>query len=189
MRRVGPWIGLLALMVLSGCLGRAWETSYLDLVTRSTTKSWNLVDIQVQVPQELTVSEANFLAPRADIVWWGEPIGDRRAQVRDIIENAGQNISHYLNGSYSVRMEVEVEQFHALTERARRLAPSAVHNLQFKVRVFDAKSGQQIVPTDRIRADFPAYTRSQASAAVSILGTALSSYCHRSMVVICNYTD
>ncbi len=165
MKKTGPWIGLLALFFLSGCLERQWETSYTNLLSRSTTKSWNVVEFDVLVSDQLSVSEANWFAPGADIVWRGDPYGDRRAQIKEIVEAAAKNVSRYMTGPYPVRIEVEVEQFHAVSDRARRIAPAAVHNLQFKIRVFDPATGGQMVPTDRIRADFPAYTRAQASGA------------------------
>lgn len=150
------------MLVLSGCVARTWETSYLDLVSRTASDTWYTQDVEVVVPRSLSVSEANRFAPRGDIVWHGEPTGDRHLQVQRIVENGAENALRGLRGYQPVRVEIEVEQFHAISDRARLVAPSAVHNLQFKIRVFDAKTGRQIIPTDRIRADFPAYTRGQA---------------------------
>ena len=153
---------IIVIASLSGCVTRTWETSYNDLVARSASNDWYSADIRVIVPARLTVSDANLFAPRADIVWRGDPKGDRYQQVTQIVEQAAKNAAKALNGRRPVRLEIEVEQFHALSDRARLVAPSAVHNLKFKLRIFDVRTGKQIIPTDRIRADFPAYTRSQA---------------------------
>lgn len=156
------WALLLAVIGLSGCIGGTWETSYKDIVSRSASNSWYPTRIDVLVPTRLTVSEENVFAPKADIVWHGDPAGDRKDQVKKILENATRNAGRSLVGNVPVRLEVELEQFHALSDRARLVAPSAVHNLRFKIRVFDARTGQKLVPSDSIRADFPAYTRSRA---------------------------
>ncbi len=153
---------LLAVIGLSGCIGGTWETSYKDIVTRSASNSWYPTRIDVVVPNRLTVSNENVFAPKADIVWHGDPAGDRKDQVKRILEDATRNAVRYLDGSVPIRVELELEQFHALSDRARLVAPSAVHNLRFKIRVFDARTGRKLVPSDSIRADFPAYTRSQA---------------------------
>ena len=158
--RGSVWLVLLA--ILSGCISRTWETNYKDLVARSASDGWYSADIRVVVPSRLTVSDANVFAPKADIVWHGDPKGDRHAQVTQIVEEAARNASKALKGRHPVRLEIEVEQFHALSDRARLVAPSAVHNLKFKLRVFDMKTGQQLIPTDLIRADLPANTRSKA---------------------------
>lgn len=156
----------LMLFVITGCSGGRWQTSYTDVVTRSTSAHWKPVDIKVIVPNSLTISEANVFAPKADIVWHGESKGDRRVQVRRIMEQAARKASRGLRGDRKVRIEIEVEQFHALSDRARLVAPSAVHNLQFKIRVLDALTGRKIVPTDRVNADLPAYTGTKALRAV-----------------------
>ena len=147
---------------LAGCGFERWETSYNDLVSRAQTRAWSASHVDVIVPPNLSVSDLNLFAPNADIVWHGEPYGDRRAQVRRILEVSALRASRRLKGQRAVRIEIELEQFHALSDRARLIAPSAVHNIQFKVRVFDAKTGRQIIPTDRIRADLPAYTGKRA---------------------------
>ncbi len=159
-------IGTMALLLLVGCGDGRWKTSYTDVVTRSASDHWRPVDIRIIVPDSLTVSEANLFAPRADIVWQGEIKGDRRAQVGQIFKAAAQKATQALDGDWKVRIEIEIEQFHAVSDRARLIAPSAVHNLQFKIRIFDAMSERQIIPTDRIQADLPAYTGTQALRAV-----------------------
>lgn len=151
---------------LTGCSGRVWQTSYNDLVTRTASSEWYMRDLDVLVPESLTVSDAYRFLPGADIVWHGDPDGDRREQVTRIIETAAMNAGKSLRGSRPVRLEVELEHFHAVSRVARIFAPSAVHNLQFKIRLFDARTGRQIIPTDRIRADLPAFTRTFAREAV-----------------------
>jgi len=121
------WGFLLIVVALSGCMTRSFETSYLDLVTRTASSGWYTRDIDVIVPKHLTVSEENRYRPRGDIVWHGEPLGDRHAQVQRILEVAARNATKYLRGRKPVRIEIELETFHALSNRARLSSPSAVH--------------------------------------------------------------
>ena len=49
---------------------------------------YDVVAVNVDVPKTLKVSEANMYYPVADIVWRGEPRGDRHAQVKAIFQEA-----------------------------------------------------------------------------------------------------
>lgn len=48
----------------------------------------NVAQINVLVPDSLTVAEANWYYPGSDIVWGEDPIGDRHAQVAHILQDA-----------------------------------------------------------------------------------------------------
>jgi len=147
---------------LSGCITNVWETSYKDVVSRSASQSWTAVAFDVVVPTSLSVSEVDRLAPFADIVWFGDPDGDRRHQVKKLLETSLRQASDNLRGDFPVRLQIELEEFHALSDRARLYAPSGVHNISFKMRVYDARTGRLLVPSDRVRADLLAYTGSKA---------------------------
>ncbi|NOX39651.1 MAG: hypothetical protein GXP05_03795 [Alphaproteobacteria bacterium] len=58
------------------------------LVKSSRSLKWHVQDVRVNVADSLSVSEANRLIPNADIVWRGDPYGDRRVQIEDIIDLA-----------------------------------------------------------------------------------------------------
>nr|WP_244314539.1 DUF6778 family protein [Paracoccus pantotrophus] len=69
---------------LSGCAS-TWETAYEQLEPAQTA-GWRLAAVEVAVPDTLTTTEANSYMPNVDIVWHGEPAGDRRVQVAAILK-------------------------------------------------------------------------------------------------------
>jgi len=117
--------------------------------------------IAVDVPAELEVSESNSYYPGADIVWREDPIGDRHAQVRSIVEAAMRRGAQDIRGDTPVNLEVEVERFHALTERARYTI-GGVHAITFTMQLSDPASGQLVQEPKRVFADLEAFGGLQA---------------------------
>ncbi|WP_299754363.1 DUF6778 family protein [uncultured Boseongicola sp.] len=76
----------LALMLLAGCGGNS-EVAYDDPPSTIVTQAWRVVDVVAVVPDTLSVSNNNMFAPRAGIVWQGEPVGDCRAQVAAVLDD------------------------------------------------------------------------------------------------------
>jgi len=106
----------------------------------------------VSVPRSLEVNERNLYYPKGDIVWRGEPIGDRHEQVRAIFETGLRSAAPRIDGNRPVRMDVQVTRFHALSEKAR-YSVGGVHDIDFKYRLIDMQTGQQIGPTKDVSAD------------------------------------
>lgn len=157
---------LLGSAVLSGCSTGGWKTDYSDVNNPAISKNWRISNIDVRVPETLTVSEENTFAPNADIVWHGDPFGDRYQQVDNIITQAAKNASAEMRGSRRVNLVIEMQTFHALTDRTRyTLNDAGVHNISFTAQVFDAGTGDQLSPPDHIQADLIGYTGLQALAA------------------------
>ncbi len=48
-------------------------------------------EVNVNIPRTLKVSESNVYYPRGDIVWRGDPIGDRYEQIEAIFQSAAYN--------------------------------------------------------------------------------------------------
>ena len=117
--------------------------------------------ISVRVPDSLTVSEANQYLPQGDIVWRGDPIGDRRAQVGAIFEEAFARGAAPLDGALGVMLDVEVTRFHALTEKARYTV-GGVHNINFNLTLRDPETGAALSATRTVRADLDAFGGEQA---------------------------
>ncbi len=115
--------------------------------------AYKVVQVTVNVPQTLRVSEANRYYPSGDIVWREDPIGDRHAQVKTIMEGALTQGTSLLDGDRPVILQVMVTRFHALTEKARYTI-GGVHAIQFYMTVVDAETGETLVPTKFIKADF-----------------------------------
>jgi hypothetical protein len=112
--------------------------------------------INVTVPRTLRVSEANSYYPLGDIVWRGELIGDRHAQVQTIFEDAFRAGTEGLNGPTDVTLNIEVVRFHSLSEKAR-YSVGGVHNMVFKLTVTRTSTGQALAPTREVVADLPAF--------------------------------
>ena len=104
----------------------------------------------VVVPQELTVSEANYYYPVVDIVWRDDPPGDRHAQVKAVVDDALDWGLAAFNRGRPVVVTLEVRRFHALTQKARYTV-GGVHSMKFTLLVWDAQTGSAIygpVPID-----------------------------------------
>jgi len=153
--------GLAAL--LAGC--GQWQVDYDKALDPSVTRNWRLRNVVVTVPESLTTTEENSMAPDADIVWHGEPLGDRREQVGKILREAIIRGGSKLAGSEAVDILVELNHFHAVTPTAVSRAPGAVHNIRFTARVVDALTGQPLTEAEIIDADLEAFVGSAAAMA------------------------
>ena len=160
-------LALAGSLFLSACgAGTQWATDYAEVINPAVSRGWRVVAVDVVVPETLTVSERNLYAPNADIVWREDPFGNRYDQVDAIITNAAKRGAAGLRGPRPVKLQITVQQFHALSEKARALLQkSGVHNIIFTAQVVDAKTGAPLSPVDQIKADLVAYTGDQAAAA------------------------
>lgn len=141
--------------LLAGCSGR-WVVDYEQGLSQSITKSWRVKDVQVIIPDGLTVSNENSFAPNADIVWHGEPFGNRRQQVANLMTEALTRASEPLQGGRDVVLASTMQQFHAVTPAAVARAPGAVHNIAFHAQVWDAKTRDPLTEAVLIEADLEA---------------------------------
>jgi hypothetical protein len=111
--------------------------------------------INVNVPRSLSVSEANSYYPKGDIVWRGDPIGDRHAQIAQIIDTAFHAGTANMSGATGVILDVEVVRFHSVSEKTR-YSVGGVHNMVFKLTVRRASTGAALGPARLIEANLPA---------------------------------
>lgn len=111
--------------------------------------------INVTVPRALSVSEANTYYPNGDIVWRGDPIGDRHAQVAQIFDTAFHAGTADMSGATGVILDVEVVRFHSVTEKTR-YSVGGVHNMVYKLTVRRASTGAALAPTRLVEANLPA---------------------------------
>ncbi len=119
---------------------------------------------QVRVPRELKVSEANLYYPPGDIVWRGEPLGDRHVQVQKIFEGAMANAIPSTETGVPVLVDVEVTRFHALTEKAR-YTTGGVHSISFKINFLNPETLQPVTEGRVVKADLKAFGGARAIAA------------------------
>lgn len=126
---------------------------------------WRVLDVRVNVPRDLLVSEANDYLPAADIVWTEDPKGDRHEQVRAILDEAITMGTSHLRGTHDVYIDVELRQFHALSEKARATV-GGNHDIAFDYVVRDAQTGADIVGPERVVTRLKAFGGVSALAAV-----------------------
>lgn len=139
-------------------------TDFGTPVPSTMTANWRLSDVRVTVPDTLTVSDVNMLAPDADIVWHEDLAGDRRLQVATILDDAITRGASGLSGGRAVVLDVTLVRFHALSPYARQLT-GGVHKISFSVVVRDALTGAQLLEPVVIQADEDAYGSGQAKEA------------------------
>lgn len=151
----------LTLMTLVSACSGEWAVSYDAPVDAAVSRSWNVTDVRVVVPANLTTTEANTFTPNADIVWHGDAPGNRKAQVQAIMTEAARRAVKPLRGGKRAVLNITLSEFHAVTPKAVASAPAAVHNIGFVAQVTDA-AGNALTPATAIRADLPAYVGSQA---------------------------
>lgn len=112
--------------------------------------------VTVRVPRSLKVSEANRFLPKGDIVWRGDPMGDRHAQVRKIFEAGLLKGVQGMDGPIKVDLDVEVIRFHSLTEKARYFT-GGVHAIEFTWTLKDPETGKQLIKPRTVSADLEAF--------------------------------
>ncbi len=119
-------------------------------------RDYDVVSLDITVPRTLEVSEENLYYPGSDIVWRGEPLGDRYDQVQAIFEDGMGRGVRALNGRRRVRVTVGVRRFHSLTEKARYTV-GGIHSIRFVITVFDARTGDLIEGPRFVAADLEAF--------------------------------
>lgn len=120
--------------------------------------------VNVEVPETLVVSEANSYFPKGDIVWRGDPPGDRHEQVAAIFQDGLTRGAAKLQGEVPVNLDVEVLRFHALTEKTR-YSVGGIHSIRFELGIRSAETGLLLEPTRTVQADLKGYGGSRAIAA------------------------
>lgn len=123
--------------------------------------SIRVVDTKIIVPRELQISEANTYYPLGDIVWRGDPYGDRHQQIADILSESVQLARAGHDGAMPAVVEITLKRFHALTEKTRYTV-GGVHSIRFDLTLRHPETGQALAPTRTIRADLKGYGDARA---------------------------
>jgi hypothetical protein len=135
-----------------------------DVVITSPDADLKISNVTIRVPETLVVSEENRYYPSGDIVWRGDPPGDRRAQVKAIFEDGIGRGTATLDGSMAYNLDIEVLRFHALTEKAR-YSIGGIHSITFQVTLTDPATGATVGEPRIVQADLPGYGGDEAIAA------------------------
>lgn len=117
--------------------------------------------VNVVVPEDLVVSEANSYYPSGDIVWRGDAPGNRYAQVQAIFEDALTRGTAEMKSGTPVVLDVQVTRFHALTEKTRYTI-GGVHSIRFGLALRDAETGALLSEPRMVKADLKGFGGQQA---------------------------
>lgn len=165
------WIAAMVIsLTMAGCASTyksspstrlgALSSSTLDGVASTGSGAIAVTEVRVVVPDSLIVSEDNSYYPRGDIVWHGDPPGDRHEQVQAIFEDAvarGTGAgSASADGKVPVAVDVEVQRFHSLTPKTRYTF-GGIHSIRFAIAVRDAETGYVIEGPRVIKADLKGF--------------------------------
>jgi hypothetical protein len=127
----------------------------------TTLSAIHVVDAKIIVPRSLKVSEANSYLPAGDIVWRGDPYGDRYVQIEAILNDSMKMARSGHKGAVPAVVEIKLNRFHALTEKTR-YSVGGVHSVRFDLTLRDPQTGQALAPTREIRADLKEYGGNRA---------------------------
>lgn len=156
-------LAVVSALAVSACAsGGSFKTAYEPLDAK-TTANWKVVGVNVTVPETLVATEDQAYIPRADIVWHGEPRGDRKAQVAQILKEGMTAGSKVVKGPQPVVLNASLVKFHATTKAARHnpYGLGAVDDLRYQLFVSDTK-GNRLTEPQLIYGDFPAMTGEKA---------------------------
>ena len=157
---------LLATLTACGSVPSATRSAMPDdtMLAAALPPDVRIESFTVTVPRSLTVNERNLYYPVGDIVWRGEPHGDRHAQVKAMFEAGLRDAAPRIEGTRPVRIDVQVLRFHSLSEKAR-YSVGGVHDIDFRYRLVDAATGVQIGATKELGADLKGLGGQSAMAA------------------------
>ncbi len=152
MKRIRAGLTTVAALALLGCApdeldprtaaidGRTGHKVGGSVAARAVARAYDVRGIDVTVPDSLVVAVDNSYYPNADVVWYGEPDGDRRAQVRQLFLDGFRAGTAGMRSGEPVRIEVQVARFHAVTQRTRYTI-GGVYSIKFFLTVKDAATG------------------------------------------------
>lgn len=177
MKRIKAVAGALLCTLAAGCVNLdtpgkkapftihetvALNTSDSDTIApQQATVIYSVEAINVTVPDTLSVSEANSYLPGGDIVWRGDPRGNRYEQVAAIFEDSFERGTAEIQGFVPVVLDVEVLRFHALTEKTRYTV-GGVHSIRFQLAIRSAESGMLLEEPRTVQADLDGYGGTKA---------------------------
>lgn len=135
-------------------------------VSRAQVESWALTGVNIIIPEDMEVwTDPDVRYPsKSRLVWWGDPPGDRKAQVRELMAQAvATGAVPELRGQTSVILQLDMIEFHAMTPAARASElPFGVHEIKFDVTIVDAATGQILAVEKGVNADLQAFSGTAA---------------------------
>ncbi|MGB0506615.1 MAG: DUF6778 family protein [Pikeienuella sp.] len=162
-----------ATLIVSGCsIGGLRPTidpvDYVigSQVSRAEVESWSLAGVNIIIPEEMEVwTDPDSRYPsKKYLIWWGDPPGDRKAQVRELMAQAiATGAVSELRGTTKVVLQLDMIEFHAMTPAARASElPFGVHEIKFDVTIVDSATGQILAIEKGVNADLQAFSGTAA---------------------------
>jgi len=121
----------------------------------AVARDYVVENVTFSAPSDLRVSESNSYYPNADVVWRGDPIGDRIDQIGSLFKVATERNATELTGNVPVIVDFQLVRFHGVTERTR-FSVGGVYNIEFMMSVRNAITGEVIEAPRFIEADLSA---------------------------------
>ena len=111
--------------------------------TQELQRSYSVTQMNFGAPTDLNISEGNGYYPFADVVWRGDPIGDRVEQIAAMFQTALDRNADDISGTIPVTVDLQLVRFHGVTERTR-FSVGGVYNIKFMMTVRHAETGAVI---------------------------------------------
>ncbi len=146
--------GLVVFLSSCGVIDASYVT-YSDPALETENAPYAVRKVNVTVPETLKVSEADVYYPIADIVWRGDPLGNRYDQVAAIFRDAVREGTGDLTRGQPIVADIVVTRFHALTEKTR-YSVGGVYSINFDLTIRDAATGAVIDGPKKVIFDMPA---------------------------------
>lgn len=131
------------------------ETGQFTTEALPISRSYVIEGMYFSAPEDISVSEANSYYPQADVVWRGDPVGDRVEQIGAIFNTAADRNKERMIGDVPIVVDVQLVRFHGVTERTR-FSVGGVYNIVFDMQVRHAETGEVIEQSRRVLADLSA---------------------------------
>ncbi len=132
-----------------------FRANSVEAFGQATIRDYAVHSMTFIAPTNLKVSESNGYYPMGDIVWRGDPVGNRIEQVANIFETAVQRNQSELSGRIPIVVDIELVRFHGVTERTR-FSMGGVYNIVFDLTLRHAKTGAVVERRHRVKADLTA---------------------------------
>jgi len=165
--------GLALALSVTACASTQQAVTRANVISKPASNAtatahppYKVEQLNVTVPEKLTVSEANVFVPIADIVWREDPMGDRKQQVEKIMSDGiVAGVSKGTEGR-PVIMNVRLTRFHALSEKTRYTIGGR-HNIHFDYVLRDAKTGAPVTEVKHVNASIKGFGGARAMAAMA----------------------
>lgn len=123
--------------------------------SRVIARNYAVQDMTFTTQTQLRVSESNSYYPNAEVVWRGDPIGNRIEQIAAMFRTAMDRNVANMDGLVPVVVDYQLVRFHGVTERTR-FSIGGVYNIEFDITVRNAQTGEIVEPARRVEANLSA---------------------------------